>query len=301
MENKILSKLVEKLNMTNLEGAPDEYVLTKDEEDFVLANELLSLKQYKSWKMKGLGYTDIQIIEKLSSPELENEINREETLKRANSNKLYGIWQSEQRLKEKEDSVKKKEELKESWTAKNMYRLMQWTSENIYGKKLILNKHNKHFITTLCFFLSHDSRLLTELGYSMNKGLLIRGAAGLGKTYIPQCVEKNEYNPLSIISMLEISSEIQANGIYEPPITDGVIYLDDVGSEEPVVNHFGTKINFFKNFIETLYLKNRTFSKLIISTNINFAEIEARYGFRVRSRIKDMFNIIDVKGSDMRG
>ena len=49
------------------------------------------------------------------------------------------------------------------------------------------------------------------------------------------------------------------------------------------------------------YLKNKPFNKLIISTNNNFDEIESKYGFRVRSRIKDMFNIIDVRGKDMRG
>jgi hypothetical protein len=29
--------------------------------------------------------------------------------------------------------------------------------------------------------------------------------------------------------------------------------------------------------------------------------MEEKYGFRVRSRIKDMFNIVDVNGEDMRG
>jgi len=79
------------------------------------------------------------------------------------------------------------------------------------------------------------------------------------------------------------------------------LYLDDVGTEEPIVNHYGTKINWFKNFIEMYYLKNKPFNKLIISTNNSFDEIESKYGFRVRSRIKDMFNIIDVQGKDMRG
>jgi len=77
--------------------------------------------------------------------------------------------------------------------------------------------------------------------------------------------------------------------------------LDDVGTEEHTVNHYGTKISFFKNFIEKYYLQNKTYEKLVVSTNNSFNEMEEKYGFRVRSRIKDMFNIIDVTGKDMRG
>ena len=48
-------------------------------------------------------------------------------------------------------------------------------------------------------------------------------------------------------------------------------------------------------------MKDLPFNKLIISTNNSFDELESKYGFRVRSRLKDMFNIIDVDGKDLRG
>lgn len=301
MENKLIQKLVENWNLTNLNESTDEYILTKDEEDYVIANELLSLKQYKAWKMKGLGYTDTQIFEKIESVDCEAELNKELILKQANSNKVYDLWQKEQRKKEKELEELKKEELKKTWTAKHMFRFLQWTSLNVYGKKLLVTDNNKNLITALCFFLSNDSRFETELGFSFTKGLLIRGTAGLGKTYIPKCLSTNELRPISVFSMIEISEEAKDEGDYDLKFTPGIIYIDDVGSEEPTVKHFGTTINWFKSFIEKIYLNTTVFNKLIISTNINFAEIENRYGFRVRSRMKDMFNIIDVTGTDMRG
>jgi DNA replication protein DnaC len=302
--SKPLEKLEELLNLTSLDNEQEPYLLTKDEEDYAIANALLKAKEYATWKMKGLAFNDQQIMQKISEIEWDKEINREAILARCNSNKNYEIWQSCQREKERQEMAKKALELKELWTAKNFYSLMKWTSEKVYGKPLIVNESNRKLISAICFFISGDERFKTELGFDQKKGLLIRGISGLGKTHLIRCVEKNELNPIKIISMIEVADEIKAEGEYQINQGDNkIIYLDDVGTEEATINYFGTKINFFKNFIETVYLRNveKGFGKLIISTNNSFSEIEEKYGFRVRSRIKDMFNIIDLQGTDMRG
>lgn len=302
MENKELARLAEQLNLTSLEPEQEEYILTKDEEDYVVANALLSSKRHMTWKLKGLAFTDDQIKDKISTRNWDEEINLEAILLRANSNKHYDIWQKSQREKEKKDEVARKEELIKTWTAKNIFSLMKWTSENVYEKTLIVNESNKKFITAICFFLSRDIRFETELGFSLKKGLMIRGISGLGKTFTVACVEKNELNPIQILSMIEIADKIKSEGEYEIRMGENkIIYLDDVGTEEPTINHYGTKINYFKNFIETVYLRSKIFNHIIISTNNTFSEIEEKYGFRVRSRMKDMFNIVDVTGIDMRG
>ena len=138
------------------------------------------------------------------------------------------------------------------------------------------------------------------MGFSLKKGLLIRGICGIGKTHTIRCVAANELHPIFMASMLEICDEVRIRGDYELPFFNK-LYLDDVGSEEPNVKHFGTNINWFKDFLELYYSKNRPFRNLMISTNNSFSEIEAKYGFRVRSRVKDMFNVVDVTGIDLRG
>lgn len=302
MEQKELEALAKQLNLTSPDDVKEEYILTPDEEDYVLANEILSAKRHMAWKMKGLGYTDNQILERDKEIDWENEVNREELFQRANSNKHYDIWQKQRREQEKNERIEKHKELALRCNAKYMYNLMAWTSKNRYEKSLVLHEDNKPLIKTLCFYLSHDERFETELGYSFKKGLLIRGVSGLGKTYLVKCVENNELNPIYIVSMLDIADEVRMEGEYEVrPGDRNITYIDDVGTEEATVNHFGTKINWFKNFIEKIYLRNKTFYNLMISTNNSFAEIEEKYGFRVRSRVKDMFNIIDVTGKDMRG
>lgn len=298
MDNILLQQLAKQLNLTDLE--PEEYILTDEEESKAIAHAIEQAKKQKAWKFAQMNLSEFEISKKLSEIIWTDQINTAEVLMIANSNKHRQAWNDKRQLEEKEFKIKQYKDLIERCTAKYVFRLMQVTSRNEFGKKLIVNEFNKHLITAICYFLSNDGKFETELNYSFGKGILIRGVAGLGKTYLLKCAEKNELNPIHILSMIEISSQVKSEGDFSISM-DGnkIIYLDDVGTEEATVNHYGTKINYFKNLIEVLYLKNR-FNNLIISTNNSFAEIEEKYGFRVRSRMKEMFNVIDISGNDMR-
>lgn len=303
MDQLILNKLAKQLNLTNPEEEQELDILTEEEKNAIFEHELKSAKNHKIWKMRDKGLSEEKILLKLSEINWDNEIDIEEVLKRANSNKHYSIWQKELRRKEAEDAAQKKIELQKRCTAKYMYNLLAWTSKNSFGKDLIVNENTIPLIKAYCLFLSRDGKFLETPSFSFNKGLLIRGISGLGKTYMAECLQKNELNPILIYSMIEIAEIIKTEGEFNLPVdSDKTIYLDDVGTEPEIVNHYGTKINFFKNFIETYYLNKKSFNKLIISTNSSFKEIEEKYGFRVRSRLRgDMMNVIDVTGEDLRG
>lgn len=300
MENLQLQLLAKKLNLTDLDEKQEEMILTPQEEESVIIHEITQAKKHKAWKLAQMGATEEQILAKLSAIDWMQEIDKIEVLKNANSNKHYAIWQKEQRKKEQQDEVTKSVALQTRCNAKYFYNLMAWTSEYTYRKKLILHDDNTPLIRAICFFFSRDERFETELKFDLNKGLLIRGVSGLGKTYLFKCIENNDVRPIEIVSMIDISEQVKEEGTYELQYRN-TLYLDDVGTEEAIVNHYGTKINWFKNFIEMYYLKNKPYNRLVISTNNSFDEIESKYGFRVRSRVKDMFNIIDVQGKDMRG
>lgn len=297
-----LQKLGEQLGVTSSDISPEPYILTKEEEDKLIAHAISEAQKLAVWKMRQVLMGQNEIDAKIKATDWESQVNKIEIFERANMVKHHEIWQKEQRIKEKEEEKRKKQELADLWTAKRMFQHMSWVSQNEYGKKLQVNKDNKEFITALCYFLSRDKKLESDLKMSLNKGLLIRGISGIGKTHLVKCLENNELNPILVISMLDIAEEIKERGEYQiKSDKHKIIYLDDVGSEEPVINHYGTKINFFKTFIESVYLRAKSFNHLIFSTNNSFDEIEERYGFRVRSRLKDMFNIVEVYGEDMRG
>jgi DNA replication protein DnaC len=277
----------------------EPYILTPEEEEQAMEHAIISAKKWYAWRMNRLKPSQLEIECKLDELKLEEFVDREQVLQQANSIKHQDIWHREQVKKRRLEDQQKQEELKKIWTAIQMYRLMRWTSINEFEKDLIENDDTMLLIKTLCFFLSRDPRFETELGYSLKKGLIIRGVSGLGKTYLAQCVSKNELNPVTIINMKEVERAVKADGVFEPK-AKGVLYLDDVGTEEPIINHYGTKVHWFKSFIELYYL-NQPFNRLILSTNISFAEIEERYTHRVRSRMKDMFNVVDIVGEDLRG
>lgn len=306
MENKLREILDNIAKKYNLPVAQDEekepYLLTKDDEEKVLEHEIISLKKYTAWKMATMGFSEEWIQLKFSQVEWEKEINREQILTQANANKNYALWQIGQRAKEREEEAQKKIELQQRWTAEYFYKYMAWNSEKIYGKPFIEHEYNRHLIVSICYFLSNDPRFETDLKYSFQKGLYIRGISGLGKTFLLKCVAKNKLNPIRILSTLEVTDVIKSEGKYDLDMGENkILYIDDVGTEETMVNYFGTKIYFFKNYIERYYLNYTNYSRLILSTNNSFEEIESLYGFRVRSRLSgDMMNVINIKGYDMR-
>lgn len=302
--NSKLHQLAKRLNLIDDNQQPEPYILTKIEEDNLIEHEIKLEKENMEWRMKDLKYTKDQIDSRLSEVNWNEKINREEVLHRANSIKHQELWLKEKHKKDKEEEERKQKELQEYWTAKQIYNLMARSSVNDFGRKLLVNDDNKKLITAVCFYISNDPRFESELNYQPNRGLLVRGVSGIGKTHIVRCAERNELNPIATLNMIEITDELKAYGVYDINIGNNkIIYLDDVGTEETPAVHFGNKIHFFKNFIESIYLRNtsKNFRNLIISTNLNFKGIEDKYGFRVASRMREMFNVIDVNGTDLRG
>ena len=287
---------------------PEPYSLTPEEEQAAVAYQVERKKKWLAWKMAGMNYSAEQILLKISSVDWLDEINREETLATANANKNRHLLEISQRKKEqdekqlaREERVKKNDELKARWTARFFYNVLLWTAKTLYGKELILNENTTPLVTTICYFLSGDPRFETELNFSFSKGLWLQGQPGLGKTFLLKCLKDNELSPIRIFSMVAVAKKVKSQGLFELEVRDHeIIYLDDVGTEEHIINHYGTKINFFKEFIELYYVDHAVYKKFIVSTNENFLSIEDKYGFRVRSRVKEMFNVVTVTGKDMR-
>lgn len=294
-----LHRLAERLQLTNFDE-PEEYTLTPDEEQSAIQHAISREKEHFVFRMADKGFSEMEVLARISQVDWENEIDRQQVLKISNSNKNQQLWQKAQRDLEKKQKEEIHAALKKEWTATALFKYLRYVSRNEYGKELIVNDNNLRLIKILCFFISEDPRFETEFGYDLKKGLLLRGSCGLGKTFIPKCLKDNQLRPILIINMNEISSEVKTSGEYEVPFFSHILYLDDVGTEETPIKFYGTSINWFKNFFENFYFKNIPFNKLIISTNNSAQEIEEKYGFRIRSRIKETFNIIDITGNDMR-
>jgi hypothetical protein len=272
-----------------------EDILTDEEKGKAVEFAVESLKNHFIWvRVHELGEPIGSVEAKVSAIDWKARVDEKEVLEVANRNKHRLVWEKEQRFLEAEAKRVQREELAAKCDAKYMFTVMKVASK-YFGSELIMHEFNQDWIKALCFFTSRDPRFETELKYNFQKGIWVRGEPGRGKTYCVECLQYNELNPILIQSMIEITEAIKRDGDYILPEFK-MLYLDDVGTEELDSKTFGSKITFFKNFIELEYLKNqkKDFSNLIISCNDSFDTIERKYGFRVRNRIKQMFNIVDI-------
>ena len=96
MDSLHLNRLAEKLNLTNLDAEPEPYVLTPEEEERVIENEIASLKKYAAWRMFDKKLSEQEIALRLSEVDWCKQIDRKEILSRANSSKNYDLWQKAQ-------------------------------------------------------------------------------------------------------------------------------------------------------------------------------------------------------------
>lgn len=285
---ELIKQVIQTLNLPSTDhDEVEEWILTEEEENSAMAWAIMQkAKTYKHPKAeervnKALEYYSGDV--------------KREYLRQCNSTKHYEIWQEQQRLKRKTEEIEGIKMLKEKCNAQYFYDLFRYVA----NKKIIINSNNKAYLQTICFFFSNDARFETDLKLDFSKGLWIRGKAGVGKSFILNCIQENELIPFKVHSMIDVAQKVSENGEFIIPEILKVI--DDVGSEQSIVNYYGTKVNWFKDFIEIYYAQNKPFNRLIVTTNFDFEQIEKSYGFRVRSRMKDMFNIIDVRGEDMRG
>lgn len=144
-----------------------------------------------------------------------------------------------------------------------------------------------------------------------NKGLMIVGNIGCGKTTLME-VFRGGPSPYRIVSCRAVADAWKKEGDISRycttivnsmgtspfgPLPIGICF-DDLGIENKTKN-YGDEINAMEEVLLNWYDKKR-FNKVHITTNLNPEEIEQKYGKRVRSRMREMFNLVQFDGNDLR-
>ena len=277
-------------------------MITEEEKAKVLAQAVYDKSCLRRWNTRNAGYWVNELTEvPLTDQEAADAIARYEKLK--GTKNYFDDLVKEKRKAEAEREAK----LIEEWDYARFFKLMRRRHNELQpetsNNKFVYSPQNEVLIKAICFRLSNDPRYETELGLSFSKGMIIRGAPGLGKSYLLGLVADNPVNNVQLLSMHEIAREMVNTGEFLG-IKYGsfrYIYLDDVGTEENPQVHFGTKHNFFRTYIEETYAKSKkTLSRVILSTNDNFQTLETKYDFRVRERLAECFDVIDIEGTSLR-
>lgn len=185
--------------------------------------------------------------------------------------------------------------------AAEQYDNYDWDVVNDYAIMLI-----NYCINSDAFETQFGDLILNEP--SLNKGILFTGGTGCGKSCLFEifnyvCNRNNVPNRISgrLVSANTMAAEFSSGGheSIQKYFENGLL-VDDLGSEGASV-FYGERVEVLKLIIEERYQKHhRDGLKMHASTNLTPEQLEEKYGMRVRSRLREMFNIIHFKGEDLR-
>lgn len=174
---------------------------------------------------------------------------------------------------------------------------------NAYGKHKLgesfnLRNEDAFIIYKLIIYAIRDKENCDRLGIDLNKGILLLGPIGCGKTSLMTLLKHFMYLEMNYLikSTRDISAEYNIDG-YSTILKYGkstkIYCLDDLGVEQNV-KHFGNECNTIAEIL--LHRYELLQSQNVVThatTNLNANELEKIYGNRVRSRLRSMFNLID--------
>ena len=175
--------------------------------------------------------------------------------------------------------------------------------KQVYGQKFRLHEEDSVIINTLlCYFLQ-DHFTASMLQINLNKGILLSGPIGCGKTSLMRlmmflCLPKRRHvmkvcRDVSFEFINDGYEVLQRYGRYRSnTLETGILCFDDLGTEKNL-KYYGNECNVMA---EILLMRYELFVArgvvTHVTTNLNASEMEGAYGNRVRSRLREMFNLV---------
>jgi hypothetical protein len=144
-------------------------------------------------------------------------------------------------------------------------------SRTMSGKRFVIDDDNKAQVNTICLYFSGDPRL-QEYGFSHEKGLLLMGGLGVGKTHLMSFFFQNQKASYVVTPCRDIENrwnkakpeDRDEIGYYSQVITGAVnsnpyghqllgVCLDDLGTETVPSKRFGEEKNVIAEILLARY------------------------------------------------
>jgi len=175
-------------------------------------------------------------------------------------------------------------------------RYLEVKGKMLFGKDFKIFENDMDILFILCNYIIRDEKMCEKMNIDLNKGLLLTGPVGCGKTSIMKLLKylvphHKSYEVIPCRNIVFSFNHIGFKAIEDYGDT-GYFCFDDLGVE-PLGRFFGQDCNVLGEILlsrHDLFLSKKI--KTHITTNLQAAELEERYGQRVRSRMKHMFNLV---------
>lgn len=198
----------------------------------------------------------------------------------------------------------------------NYDEVIQWMEnkgQELYGTHFKIIESDHPVVYRLIAYFLKDEETAFRYGLDLNKGIILSGPVGCGKTSLLNIMKHLTPIPhkFSVKACRDISFEFIKDG-YEiiHKYANGRLYIsepktycfDDLGVENNL-KYFGNECNVMAEVLLSrydIYIAKRILTH--ITTNLSASEIEQHYGSRVRSRLREQCNLIafDNKAKDKR-
>lgn len=166
----------------------------------------------------------------------------------------------------------------------------------LFGKNFKIYEEDEVVLYKLCIYFIRDFEACAKLNIDPNKGILLSGPVGCGKTSLMKLLRhivphQKFYELIPARNITFAFNNIGYKTIQEYGNSNFYCF-DDLGVET-TGRHFGKDCNVMGEILLSrydlfLHRKIRTHA----TTNLNAQELEERYGNRVRSRMRQLFNLI---------
>jgi len=198
-------------------------------------------------------------------------------------------------------------------TELNLQSNVLWSRITGICPDFVLDKDTETAIDALRLYFSADPAFEGKGFGKLAKGLFLAGNVGTGKTLIMTAAAGNPRKPFRVIPTNRIAGYYQTQGIEgierffngsQPTLGVGpaAYCFDDLGAENMSARYMGNELNVMAEIILERYSNKHfiPFHYTHFTTNLTQEEIINLYGTRIHSRLKEMCNVIVLKGTDKR-
>ena len=182
----------------------------------------------------------------------------------------------------------------------NTIQFLEYRGKKVFGAHFQICPQDYEIIYQVVSWIVNDESACMKYNISHRKGILLSGPVGCGKTSLMKLFASLTPKSRSFIikPARNISLEFTKQGYdvihrYSRSLrSPNAICFDDIGIEPPV-KYFGDQINVVGEILLSRYdLFVSRGIQTHATTNLTADELESRYGSRVRSRLREMFNLI---------
>ena len=195
---------------------------------------------------------------------------------------------------------------------RSFFEMLKMKVQEIFAQRGVIrefeiDKYNKQVIRQLYYYLTGNQNLCE---WNINKGIYLMGKVGCGKSvlmYAYLAVQDALTRKLTTtIHAKQLIDVITKNGI--DSIKSQPLFIDEMGREnlemrdygnvvKPVVDLFAIR---YESGGRTYATSNFTLDTLEASRDVNGNIKEVRYGNFIRTRMDEMFNIVELPGDNRR-